>query len=114
MSFARIVVALIAVFCLATGTFVDHGKDAYLHGDYKKALDDWQALALQNNAQAEFGLGLLYEHGYGVTRSYEAAAAWYQKAAEQGDSSPQDNLGLLYLLGHGVSQNDAKAAMWFS
>ena len=75
MSFARIVVTLIAVFCLATGTFVDHGKDAYLHGDYKKALDDWQALALQNNAQAEFGLGFLYAHGYGVTQSYEAAAA---------------------------------------
>ena len=85
MRWSRIAVALIAVLCLATGTFVDDGKDAYLRGDYKKALDDWQVLASQNNAQAEFGVGLLYEHGYGVTQSYEAAAAWYQKAAEQGE-----------------------------
>jgi TPR repeat protein len=69
---------------------------AYYRGKYAVALDLWQPLAEQGNADAQTGLGSLYLGGYGVARDEAAAMAWFRKAAEQGHAGGQFSLGSLY------------------
>nr|WP_328988084.1 SEL1-like repeat protein [Thiorhodovibrio winogradskyi] len=48
--------------------------------------------AEQNEAKAQFLLGLAYEHGEGVEQDKFRAIQWYQKAAAQGNSNAQEAL----------------------
>ena len=91
---------------------VDKGLKAYQASDFKTALSHWVALAEQGNASAQSNLGLMYEHGHGVKRSYKTAVHWYTLAAEQGDVVAQFNLGSIYDAGKGVLENDNTAVMW--
>ena len=50
-------------------------------------------LAEAGDAELQFSLGVMYEHGEGVRQDYAEAVRWYRKAAEQGDSDAQHNLG---------------------
>ncbi|WP_171251809.1 tetratricopeptide repeat protein, partial [Acinetobacter baumannii] len=68
----------------------------------------------QDNAEAKYYLGILYEEGYGVTQDYKKAFEWYSKAANQGNAEAQNNLGAMYALGQGVEQNYKKAFEWYS
>lgn len=78
-------------------------------GGYDLALAWLQSFARQNNRQARFLLGYLYENGRGLPRDYEKAAENYQAAALQSLSLAQNNLGKLYELGLGVPKNNRKA-----
>ena len=62
------------------------GWGAYERGDYQTALREWRPLATQGNAPAQFNLGLMYDHGYGVPQDDAEAVKWYRLAAEQGDA----------------------------
>ncbi len=68
--------------------------------------------AASGNAEAQCGLGIMYESGTGVPQDFAQAAIWYRKAAEQGDSDAQYNLGRAYALGEGVLQDYAQAVVW--
>lgn len=82
-------------------------------GDYIAALQLVQPLALQGTPDAQFRLGRLFENGYGLSQSYESAAAWYRKAADQGHAEAQCALGDLYRDGRGVAQDSKEAAKWY-
>ena len=71
------------------------GFAAYERGDYAAALAEWQPLAEQGHALAQFALGFMYDSGEGVPQDHAQAAIWYRKAAEQGDAKAQNNLGNL-------------------
>ena len=58
-------------------------------------------------------LGILYEHGEGVTQDKAEAARWYLKAAEQGNGDAQLSIGMMYDSGDGVEQNDQEAIRWY-
>ena len=85
---------------------------AYEAGHYSQALRLLQPLAQQDDAKAQYNLGLLYENGWGVTQNYKKAVAWYQKAANQGIAEAQYNLGVMYEEGRGVQQDYQQAAAW--
>ncbi|MDD5297781.1 MAG: transglycosylase SLT domain-containing protein [Rhodocyclaceae bacterium] len=53
------------------------------------------------------------EHGEGVPRDTEKAAALYCEAARLGDAGAQFNLGWMYANGRGLSRDDALAAFFF-
>jgi hypothetical protein len=74
-----------------------------------------QVMQAQTNNQPsdQFLLGKAYEHGEGVTQSYDQAGFWYRKAAESGNLKAMVNLGCLYLNGHGVVANPTEAYTWF-
>lgn len=59
-------------------------RDAYAKGDYQTARELWQSLAASGDNDsayiAQYGLGLLYANGYGVTQSDQTAREWWQKA----------------------------------
>lgn len=89
------------------------GVDAAASGDYESALALWQPLAEAGHVDAQFNLGLMYDHGAGVPRHLETAAMWYQQAAEAGDRTAQSYLGEMYAKGQGVEQSFNKAAEWY-
>jgi len=89
------------------------GLDAYNQGDYATALKEWQPLAEQGDAVAQYNLGFMYDNGQGVPQDYGEAARWYRLAAEQGKASAQHNLGLLYYRGQGVPQDYTQARDWY-
>jgi alpha/beta superfamily hydrolase len=62
---------------------------------------------------AQSNLGVLYEKGLGVKKSYLEAATWYRKSAEQGEPTAQCNIGKAYDYGRGVPQDYKQAASWY-
>jgi TPR repeat protein len=47
---------------------LQRGRAAYDRQDYATAFREWRPLAQQGYAQAQHNLGVMYEHGLGVTR----------------------------------------------
>jgi len=88
------------------------GLDAYGTGDYASALEEFNALAKQENARGQFMLGVMYGSGAGVPKDNTEAAKWYRLSAQQGYSYAQHNLGFMYYNGRGVMKDYSKAAKW--
>jgi uncharacterized protein len=113
----RVSVALaLSMACLAAPAWAEFqvGIDAYNRGDFKTALREWQPMAEQGDARAQFYFGLLYENGDGVPLDYAKARQWYEKAAVQGDAKAQLYLGLQSSFGQGVPMDLVDAYMWYS
>ena len=53
--------------------------------DYTKAVEWYRKAAEQNEAAAQFSLGLMYDQGTGVERNLTEATRWYRLAAKNGD-----------------------------
>ena len=49
------------------------GLDAYKRFDYATALREWEPLAKQGDASAQFNLGLMYRYGRGVPWNFKTA-----------------------------------------
>ena len=100
---------LLIVICLwaPTGRAEDlpTANDAFERGEYVTALELYETLAGQGNAEAQFQLGLMYEQGLGTDADRQTAQRYYQQAAEQQSPQALDALGTLYLKGEGVIQN---------
>ena len=82
---------------------------AYEAGHYSQALRLLQPLAQQDDAKAQYNLGVMYEEGRGVQQDYQQAAAWYEKAANQGYVQAQNNLGAWYE----VHRDYEQAMFWY-
>ena len=80
-------------------------NDAFERGEFVTALELYETLAGQGNAEAQFQLGLMYEQGLGTDVDRQTAQRYYQQAAEQQSPQALDALGTLYLKGEGVIQN---------
>lgn len=110
------VFAILALLFSATIWSADFeaGQEAYDSGDYQTALTEWQVLAEEGHANAQFGMGMLYGNGFGVPFDNEQARNWYQLAAEQGHAEAQCNLGVMHANGWGVPLSDEAAFEWYS
>lgn len=73
------------------------GEQAYLHGDFKAAVQIISRHAENRDIQAQYNLGTMYARGNGVERDFAVAASWLRKAAARGHTGAQANLGLLLL-----------------
>ena len=110
-----LVAQALSVVCLVTPAWADFksGEKAYQRGDYTAALREWQPLAKQGQAVAQYHIGLLYANGQGVSKDDAEARQWYEKAAVQGHANAQVNLGSLYDYGRGGLQDFKMAARWY-
>jgi TPR repeat protein len=63
------------------------GQDAYGQRDYETALKEWQPLAEEGEALAQYNLGVMYANGQGVPQDYVQAHMWANLAAAQGNKS---------------------------
>jgi hypothetical protein len=115
MSLRLTVTLVLSIVCLAAPAWADFkaGENAYHRGDYATALREWQPLAKQGQAIAQYHLGLLYANGQGVPKDDAQARLWYEKAAAQGHADAQANLGSLYDYGRGGPQDFKMAVRWY-
>ena len=67
----------------------------------------------QDDADAQYMLGVMYEEGDGVPQDAAEAVRWYRRAAEQGHADAQSSLGDMYDEGRRVPQDDVEAAYWY-
>ena len=86
---------------------------AYEQNDYVMAYILFGAAAEEGHPEAQFGLGLMYARGEGVSQNDGAAVRWFRQAAEQGHAEAQFHLGLLSVIGKGISQSTITAVRWF-
>jgi hypothetical protein len=91
----------------------DEAAAAFAAGDYAKALQETRPLAEKGDPRGQYGMGVFYENGYGVTKDLKLAADWYLKAAKQGNTDAQYNLGAMYEHGVGIPVNYPEAAHWY-
>jgi TPR repeat protein len=91
----------------------DEAAAAFEAGDYAKALQESRPLAEKGDPRSQYGMGVLYENGFGVPKDLKLAAAWYLKAAKQGNTDAQYNLGAMYEHGIGMPVNYPEAARWY-
>ena len=66
-----------------------HNKAKYLYrqatiyrdsGDYKKAFQLYHLSAMKNYAPAQYQLGMMFRHGFGVAKNRDYAKFWIKKA----------------------------------
>ncbi len=79
----------------ATSADFEAGRKAYTDYNYAAALAEWQPLAEQGDARAQYEVGALHHYGRGVPKNPAKAAAWYRKAASQGHELAKKNLARL-------------------
>jgi uncharacterized protein len=73
---------------------VKAGVDAWLAGDFPKAVAEWRGPAAAGEPDAQFNLGQAYKLGRGVPADQNVAMDWYRKAAASGHMQAQATLGL--------------------
>ena len=69
-------VLLVALVGPARAGF-DEGLAAYYVGDFETALKEFLPLAEKGDANAQFGLGVMYHDGRGVPQDDAEAVRWY-------------------------------------
>lgn len=100
-------VICVVLLCLLTGALVQPaladaaaGRKAFESGDFARAVSEWQSAADNDDAEAQLGLGSLYEQGLGdLKQDYKRADYWYRKAAEKGSTEAQYRLALIWAAG---------------
>ena len=92
------VIILLLINSFSALSYADnaHGEKAYASGDYALALSEFTKAVEQGDMNAEFNIGVMYEHGHGVDQSDLKAEEWYQKAADNGHPEAPMALQLLY------------------
>ncbi len=101
---------------LATGVIaadVKKGWKAYDSLDYATAKAEWESLADAGDADAAYGMGLLYGNGFGVEMNDELALKYYGIAAEKGHADGAFNLAVMHQNGWGVPQDEGLANQWY-
>jgi TPR repeat protein len=89
------------------------GMQALENGYVRRAIELWTPLAEQGDAEAQFGLGVIYNDAVGVPRDYTEANYWFLRAAEQGYAPAQFNLGNAYKNATGFSADAGMAVIWW-
>ena len=89
------------------------GWSAYSSSDYATALAQWQDLAEAGDADACYGMGLLYGNGFGVDMNDELALKFYGLAATKGHAEAQYNLGVMHQNGWGVPLDEDEGMKWY-
>jgi TPR repeat protein len=114
MKLLRTIVAVCLLVTPAAAQDFAQGWTAYKHGDFPAAHSQWQPMAEQNHAKAQFWLAFLYDIGLGVPEDAGTAAHWYAKSAAGGHAEAQYEIGMRYYAGVGVMKNRPEAANWLN
>lgn len=110
---------VLAIFLLLLATAAiagdfQKGWKAYSSTDYATALAEWQDLAEAGDADACYGMGLLYGNGFGVDLNDDMALKYYRIAAEKGHAEAQYSLGIMHQNGWGVPIDEEEGIKWYT
>lgn len=81
--------------------------------DYQKAFQWFQVPAQKGDARAQYYLGVMYGHGWGVKTNNKEAMKWLLLAAQQGDFKAENEIGCMYVRGQAEGKDFQKAMQWF-
>ena len=81
--------------------------------EVRAVVGDIEALARQNDREAQYWLAKCCQIGMGVEKNFKAEAEWLRKSAEQGFADAQFSLGMCYQAGRGVDKDAETAGKWF-
>jgi TPR repeat protein len=73
----------------------------------------FQDAALRGDADAQYGLAVLYKEGRGVPKSSSDAALWMGRAALSKNVAAETEYGIMLFNGEGVAKNEQAAAAMF-
>jgi hypothetical protein len=90
------------------------GLNAYIEGDYARAVPVFQRLAKIGHPEAQRLLGIAYYLGQGVPQDFERSLYWFEKSANQGCWTAYSGTATLYRDGKGTAVDLGKAYMWFN
>jgi hypothetical protein len=110
----RLATLILLSLSLAAHAGIDEGVQAYISGDYTKAMAEFKPLAEKGDVNAQYYMGFLYHHGYGVKRDEVEASKWFGMGAQQGEWQSQYYMGVINEKGVGVKQDLPAAHMWLS
>lgn len=88
------------------------GLEAHEKGDFKSARQHWLIAAEGGHREAQYRMGVAFDHGEGVVADAVSAAFWYRRAAENGHVRAQTNVGVMYRQGDGVTKDSQTALAW--
>ena len=71
------------VACSSLDDKLVHAKQSYQQGDYTLALRIWTPLAEHSNAEAQWGMGKLYDSGKIGGQDIEKVIEWLSLSADQ-------------------------------
>ena len=91
---------------------INSGLSAYASGDFDTAAREFALLAGKGDKEGQYHLGLLYEEGQGVPKSYSEAVNYYTKAANQGYVDAYFALGEIFLRQPGGKRDRVTADYW--
>jgi len=78
-----------------------------------ESVDSIRIVAEKGDADAQYRLGICYEHAKGVAQNLNEAVKWYRKAADQESPVGQYLVGHCYDEGKGVPQDFHEAVKWY-
>ena len=86
---------------------------AFKAGNLAAAIVEWNALAEDNVASAQYNLAMLYLAGKGVAKDFELAWNWLSRAVISGHAKAQFSMGRMYETGNGVQADSEAARMYY-
>jgi uncharacterized protein len=88
------------------------GMAAYASGDFDTAAREFSLLAAKGDKEGQYNMGLLYEEGQGVAKSFYEAVSAYTKAARQGYVDAYFALGEIYISRSAPQKDRVEAYRW--
>lgn len=85
------------------------GIEQLNRGEFQQAIEQFRPLVAEGYSPAQYQMGLVYQHGYGVPKDGMKALALFEQAAEQNYPDAQFELALLYTEGKLVKKDLKKA-----
>ncbi|MGR3220783.1 MAG: tetratricopeptide repeat protein [Candidatus Anammoxibacter sp.] len=84
-----------------------------IHAEVGRDYSAEELLAMENDPEIQYQLGLDYKQGkHGSAKNYYVAAEWFKKSAERGHVDAQYELGYMYWEGEGVFEDLIEAYAW--
>jgi len=94
---------------LSQGNNLELGIYELNRGEFHAAIEQFRPLVAEGYAPAQYQMGIVYQHGYGVPKNGMKALELFELSAKQNYSDAQFELALIYSEGKLVKQDFNKA-----
>lgn len=91
---------------------IEDGIKAYEEEDFESALEIFNDLVDNGDAQASYYIAEMYYRGDGVQKDKKLAYMHYRLAAEKGHAEAQHNLSMMLEFGEGVAVNNRESFLY--
>ena len=111
----RIILTVVFLLALAGPAWAGlaEGRQAYLDGNWEKAIAELRPLADTGDNEAQFLLGNMYNDGNGVLRDHRKAMELLTLSAEQENPLAMVSVATMYATGLGVERSWQEAVNWY-